>query len=51
MSVSALFMHLKYCIHRYYDPVLKAAATLIGFVVYCMSFYFGIAAVFSCNYD
>ena len=36
---------------RYYDPVLKAAATLIGFIVYCMSFYFGIAAVFSCNYD
>jgi len=36
---------------RYYDPVLKASATLIGFIVYCMSFYFGIAAVFSCNYD
>jgi len=36
---------------RYYDPVLKAAATFIGFIVYCMSFYFGIAAVFSCNYD
>ena len=36
---------------RYYDPVLKAAGTLIGFIVYCMSFYFGIAAVFSCNYD
>ena len=50
-SISQLFMYLKYCIHRYYDPVLKAAATLIGFVVYCMSFYFGIAAVFSCNYD
>ena len=36
---------------RYYDPVLKAAATLIGFVVYCLSFYFGISAVFNCNYD
>ena len=36
---------------RYYDPVLKAAATIIGFVVYCLSFYFGISAVFNCNYD
>ena len=36
---------------RFYDPVLKAAATAIGFVVYCLSFYFGIAAVFNCNYD
>jgi len=36
---------------RYYDPVLKAITTLIGFLVYCMSFYFGIAAVFNCNYD
>jgi len=36
---------------RYYDPVLKAITTLVGFLVYCMSFYFGIAAVFNCNYD
>ena len=36
---------------RYYEPVLKAAATLIGFIVYCLSFYFGISAVFNCNYD
>ena len=36
---------------RYCEPVLKAAATLIGFVVYCLSFYFGISAVFNCNYD
>ena len=36
---------------RYYDPVLKTAATIIGFVVYCLSFYFGISAVFNCNYD
>ena len=36
---------------RYYDPVLKAAATLVGLVVYCLSFYFGISAVFNCNYD
>ena len=36
---------------RYYEPALKAAATLIGFVVYCLSFYFGISAAFNCNYD
>ena len=36
---------------RYFEPLLKAAGSLLGFVVYCLSFYFGISAVFNCNYD
>ena len=40
-----------YSTYRYCDPLIKVVATFLGFIVYCLSFYFGISAVFYCNYD
>ena len=51
LVICDFFLSTKTAFCRYYDPVLKAITTFIGFLVYCMSFYFGIAAVFNCNYD